>query len=55
MAASQDLRRLRSLLPYLRPDRRRVALALYLGNQLENLGIGALSERLHDDVPSLNR
>jgi ATP-binding cassette subfamily B protein len=30
MAASQDLRRLRSLLPYLRPDRRRVALALLL-------------------------
>jgi ATP-binding cassette subfamily B protein len=30
MAASQDLRRLRSLLPYLRPDRRRVALALVL-------------------------
>lgn len=30
MAASQDLRRLRSLLPYVRPDRRRVALALVL-------------------------
>ena len=30
MAATQDLQRLKSLLPYLRPDRRRVALALLL-------------------------